>query len=365
MLPFTKRPARSDEGSDLLKTGDIEVLPAGDRPARANANASSSFPSPPAGRPRVFARSSPDEEMTTLLPRKGMTFSARPPAAVAPVPMPKLAPVRSPRPMLEEPPTRQFVMRPGAPPPSLSPVVEPVAPPAAPAATAPASPVAGPLRASNRPPALEMKPVGAVKANAKASSGKGSDPRIDPPATVVTARTRIVAARPTMSWAAALVAMGVFVGLVTAVVARGDADTLIDATASFVDPSGGAHAAGAGMETVSVQTKAEERRTTLVPTIDTLVVPDPPADARTAAADTSAATPLPPRPAPVAFAAPVRRPVWHPSRPAPSPERVASAKPAAAPKAASSKPGRASDDDVESASAADALAKAQLEASLR
>jgi hypothetical protein len=364
VLPFTKRPARSEEGSDLLKTGDIEVVPTGDRPARANAN--SSFPPPPAGRPRVFTRSSPDDEMTTLLPRKGMTFSARPPAAIAPVPMPKLAPARSPRPMLEEPPTRQFVMRPGAPPPSLSPVVEPAAPPAAPAATGPASPVAGPLRQSNRPPALEMKPVGAVKANAKATPGKGSDPRIDPPATVVTARTRIVAARPTMSWAAALVAMGVFVGLVTAVVARGDADTLIDATASFVDPSGGAHAAGAGMEAVSVQTKAEERRTTLLPTIDTLVVPEPPADARTAAADTSAATPLPPRPAPVAFAAPVRRPVWHPSRPAPSQERIAaSAKPAPAPKAASAKPGRASDDDVESASAADALAKAQLEASLR
>ena len=350
MLPFTKRTVRSEEASELINTGDIEVVP-----SAARANKGSSFPSPPSARPRVFARSSSDDEMTTLLPRKGMTFSSRPPAPIAPVPMPKLASSRPPRAMLEEPPTRQFV-RPSAPPPSVS-------------------PVAGPPRASNKPPspqlaqqheraALKPQPVPVV-AESK------SDPRIDPPATVVTARTRIVAARPTMSWAAALVAMGVFVGLVTAVVARGDADTLIDATASFVDPSGG-HAAGAGVEASSVQTKAEERRTTVLSTIDTLLPEPSPGDTRTASADTTTASPLPPRPAPVAFAAPAvhRTPAWHPAaRPAAShedKERVASAKPAPAPKAApAAKSSRASDDDVESASAADALAKAQLEASLR
>ena len=352
MLPFTKRTVRSEEASELIKTGDIEVVP-----AAARANQGSPFPSPPSGRPRVFARSlAADDEMTTLLPRKGMTFSARPPAPVAPVPMPKLASSRPPRAMLEEPPTRQFV-RPSAPPPSVS-------------------PVAGPPRSSNRPPpqlaaqheraALKPQPVPVLAAAAK------SDPRIDPPATVVTARTRIVAARPTMSWAAALVAMGVFVGLVTAVVARGDADTLIDATASFVDPSGG-HAAGAGVEVSSVQTKAEEHRTTVLSTIDTLLADSPPSDARTATADTATASPLPPRPAPVAYAAPVVHhvAVWHPApRPAPvheEKERVASnARSTSAPKAApAAKSARASDDDVESASAADALAKAQLEASLR
>ena len=57
------------------------------------------------------------------------------------------------------------------------------------------------------------------------------------PATVITTRTKVLIGRPTISWAAALVAMGIFVGLVTAVVARGDADTLIDATAGFVDPT--------------------------------------------------------------------------------------------------------------------------------
>ena len=46
-----------------------------------------------------------------------------------------------------------------------------------------------------------------------------SEPHINPGATVVTARTL---SRPTASWAAALVAMGIFAGLVTAAVARGD-----------------------------------------------------------------------------------------------------------------------------------------------
>jgi hypothetical protein len=284
-----------------------------------------------------------------------MTFSSRPPASVTPVPMPKLASARPPRATLEEPPTRQFV-RPSAPPPSVS-------------------PVAGPPRASARPTArlgqaqaersaLKPQPIPAEIENLKS----------DPPATVITARTRIVAARPTMSWAAALVAMGVFVGLVTAVVARGDADTLIDATASFVDPSG-AHAAAAGLDVSSVQTKADERRTSLVATVDTLL-PATVASADTAA--TAAASPLPPRPAPVAYAAPaVHHAAWHPAPARPAvqheerashEERVASnpaPKPAPAPKAAPSRTSRATEDDVESASAADALAKAQLEASLR
>ncbi len=49
-----------------------------------------------------------------------------------------------------------------------------------------------------------------------------SDPRFNPAATVMTARS--LAGRPTVSWAAALVVMGIFAGLVTAAVARGDLD---------------------------------------------------------------------------------------------------------------------------------------------
>jgi hypothetical protein len=47
-----------------------------------------------------------------------------------------------------------------------------------------------------------------------------SDPRFNPGATVLTSRS--LAGRPTVSWAAALVVMGIFAGLVTAAVARGD-----------------------------------------------------------------------------------------------------------------------------------------------
>ncbi|HEX7667293.1 MAG TPA: hypothetical protein VF407_22330, partial [Polyangiaceae bacterium] len=51
-------------------------------------------------------------------------------------------------------------------------------------------------------------------------SAMDSEPHIHAGATVLTART--LKSRPTMSWAAALVAMGIFAGLVTAAVARGD-----------------------------------------------------------------------------------------------------------------------------------------------
>ncbi len=345
MLPFTKRSARLED-SEMINTGDVQVVSSA-RPlpaAMAPTVPAKSFPAP-STKPRVFSRSVTDDEMTTLLPRKGMTFSSRPPPPVTPVPMPKLASSRPPpRATLEEPPTRQFI-RPSAPPPPS------------------VSPIAGPPRASNRPAAKLAAQDERTTIKRDVSDKMKSDPPIDPPATVITARTRIVQARPTMSWAAALVAMGVFVGLVTAVVARGDADTLIDATASFVDPSG-AHAAAAGVEVAAVQTKAEEPRTTFVQTVDTLLAATP-----VAALEGVNAVPQPPHPAPVAYAAPVHHAAWHPApkpavhaAPAASHEdRVAAAAPAPAPKASK----HASEDDVESASAADALAKAQLEASLR
>jgi hypothetical protein len=170
--------------------------------------------------------------------------------------------------------------------------------------------------------------------------------------------------------------MGVFVGLVTAVVARGDADTLIDAAASFVDPSGG-HAAASGSTVSSIQTKAQETHTNCVAVTDTLVAA-PSSDPARVAWDAQSAAPLPARPAPVAYAAPVHhaRPAVHvaPAKEAKEAkeskenkeERVAVNAAKVAPTAkASLKAARGNDDDMESASAADALAKAQLEASLR
>jgi len=360
VLPFTKRSARSEESSELIKTGDIEVVKS------PGAKRTVAFPAP-GDRPRVFARSSSDEEMTTLLPRKGMTFSVRPGAPVTPVPMPKRASTNPPRAMLEEPPTRQFI-KPSSPPPSISPVAGPPRSNRAPA------PARAALASQHARAALRPQPVPSI-----AEDARKSDPRIDPPATVVTTRTRIVAARPTISWAAALVAMGVFVGLVTAVVARGDADTLIDAAASFVDPSGG-HAAASGSTVSSIQTKAQETHTNCVAVTDTLVAA-PSADPARVAWDAQSAAPLPARPAPVAYAAPVHhaRPAVHvaPAKEAKEAkeskeskenkeERVAVNAAKVAPTAkASLKAARGNDDDMESASAADALAKAQLEASLR
>lgn len=63
-----------------------------------------------------------------------------------------------------------------------------------------------------------------------------SEARMDPPATVFTQSSGSRGSR-TMSWAAALMAVGIFVGLVAAVVAGGGSDTLADTSASFVDPS--------------------------------------------------------------------------------------------------------------------------------
>jgi hypothetical protein len=344
VLPFTKRSSRSDEELDDSDSDDATI-------ARAP---TSSLPPPPADRPRVFTRSAAaDEDMTTLLPRKAAVLVGRPPTPVEPVPMPKLTSSRPPRAMLAEPPTRLFAVA-SAPPPSVS-------------------PVAGPPRSasrSNPPPAPQIGQASTVPQPVPAApeQGRPSDLPVDPPATVITAGTRIVAARPTMSWAAGLVAIGVSVGLVTAVITRGDGDTVMDATASLVDPSG-AHAAGAGIEVSSVQTKADERRTSLVATVDTLVPVIPPIEVRPAVEDAVVASPLPQRPAP----APVVH-HWHPASHAAAHEAReareertanAAAKAAPAPKVAAPKAARASDEDVESASAADALAKAQLDASLR
>ena len=362
MLPFTKRSARGDEAPELINTGDIEVV-------RQQKNASS-FPSPPADRPRVFSRSVPDDEMTTLMPRKGVLaqFTSRLPQAMTP-----RSTSTRPKPVLMEEPTQAFVRPPAAPAPSAPP---------------PALPKPN-MRHMTRPaPRQEIAPqsLAPVAMTALPAAKQDSDAKIDPPATVITTRTRIITPRPTVSWAAALVAMGVFVGLVTAVIARGDADSLIDATASFVDPSG-SHAAGSANGAIaSLQSKFDPPTRSYMPLSDSAAAPAKDDEPKSVALnDLPTASPQPQKAAPVAYAAPARawRPAWRPARPAPvakapkepkeakdaSEEKVAAAPKATAPAskhAAAGAPAKgASDDDVESASAADALAKAQLEASLK
>lgn len=70
-----------------------------------------------------------------------------------------------------------------------------------------------------------------------------SDGRMDPPGTSVTARHK-VSGRPASAWAIALVAAGLFVG-VGAVAVMQSNDSLMDTTASFVDPSRAAKGAPA------------------------------------------------------------------------------------------------------------------------
>jgi hypothetical protein len=242
------------------------------------------------------------------------------------------------------------------------------------------------------PPApVHTRPLPEVKG---AHRDLTTDPRFEVPAAVITQRTRILPPKQTWSWGAALIGLGIAAGLASAIVARGDADSLLDATARIVDPSG-THAAGATPQTIAPLAMAAAAATTPATTpgfasTPVMMMGAQPA-VQTAAQpvaiapppklpDPSLAKPEPPRPAPVAWAAPVRHAqVQHASQqaaaqPAPQPaaaaappaprpaqQQVAAAKPAPASKGAPAPKGN----EMESASAADALAKAQLEASLR
>jgi hypothetical protein len=224
-----------------------------------------------------------------------------------------------------------------------------------------------------------------------------SDPTGDPPSAVITARTRITRGRSSMSWAAGLMAVGAIVGLVTAVIARGDADGLIDATATLVDPSHApAHAGGAAAQAAvlpafldpSAKAGDKDKGACLEvgeATVSAPVVVNGPEKAEkaesskksamlTGADPAAAAKPAPPRAASVAYAAPVRpHPAPAPAAPQPATASgngwLANVTPAGAgaPIGRPSKASKGSNSagEFENAQAADALAKAQLEASLR
>lgn len=193
----------------------------------------------------------------------------------------------------------------------------------------------------------------------------------DLPPTVITSSVKVSSGRPTPSWAAALVALGVFAGLVTAVLARGDGDALLHAGAQLVDPSQRA-AAAAQMPAVVQPTAvavaqppvsnppavstpapakiscAEETKPVVVNETKGLDVTAPKPEKQAAAS----------KPAPQVVAS---KPVVKPAVLAP---KVDAPVVAAAPKPSVARPApkKAADDD--SAAAADALAKAQLEAAL-
>jgi hypothetical protein len=126
----------------------------------------------------------------------------------------------------------------------------------------------------------------------------------------------IAGARPSASWAAALVALGVFGGVVTAIVAGGETDSLLRAGATFIDPN-------------TRSAIAMQLPTTVAPTIVNQVA-EPAHAAPPAPADTIVVGepvdigPLPPGGGPAKRIADARtdsHPSRSESRPAPKPEQ--------------------------------------------
>ena len=386
MLPSSKRSRNHDE---VIRTGDFEVV-----------------------------QNDADEERTLLF--KGSHKSMLPPKPAEAVATPSMKAPRAPNMNLrglvragqESPRAMEKTNLRGAVRPRMETedrtVLRPMStlPPALmqkPASSPPPSPrpAAGVRPAMMPTPYMPMKPaVGAsvapvaIPVNAPGGADRKSDPPGDPPSSVITAKTRIVRARASMSWAVGLMAVGAVVGLVTAVIARGDADSLIDATATLVDPSHApAHAGGAAAQAAVLpaflepsSAKAGDKSASLdvgEATVSAPVVmsgPEKPEKAEskktamlTGADPSAAAKPAPPRAAPVAYAAPVRpHPAPAPAAPQPanasgSSGWLANVTPAGAgaPIGRPSKSAQGAGGECENAAAADALAKAQLEASLR
>jgi hypothetical protein len=227
-----------------------------------------------------------------------------------------------------------------------------------------------------------------------------SDGRMDPAGTAVSVRGKS-AGRSGMSWAMALAAFGLFVGVGAVAVMNGNADGVIETGASFVDPSRAAGGKAAGGQPpaapptgapTGVPVGADPPPAVAVPpvavaapaappvatapavaavappaaTVPAVVTPAapppvaaaPPAPVAVAAAAPRAAAPVAaapqPRQAPVA-AAPVSRPV----RQAPA----AAEEPAAAKPPKPGKGGKGGEVDDETKKALDELQKAQLERS--
>jgi hypothetical protein len=122
---------------------------------------------------------------------------------------------------------------------------------------------------SNYPPAAQSHPYhampvpsGSIAANQvnpampahfRMAQTGAITPAMDPPGTAVTSNNPRVSGRPAMSWAAALAACGVFVGVVAVAIAQ-RGDSLSDTQSAFVDPSHTAKAPAAQpVETQSTQ----------------------------------------------------------------------------------------------------------------
>jgi hypothetical protein len=449
MLPSSKRPPRSLEPSEVIRTGDYEVVNASSSSRRDGARGQRPQATRGSDRPRVFQPSVDDEDKTTLFAGSIRTMLPPKPRA-GELQVPSMRPAKTPNVNLrglvresarEKPPSPESlrnesprgsarprqdtedrtILRPTSTlPPALQRTVTQAAP-SSPPTPAPRPPSAR-APAMMPTPYVPMRPLGTagqtappVSLNAPGGSDRKSDPHADPPSHVITAKTRILRTKSSLTWAAGLMALGTIVGLVTAVVARGDADSVLDATASFVDPSHAsvaAHANGAVAQAAVLPSFVETGKHTATAPLGTdqnpapgactdtpavasapvltvstpVVVNSPPPAAKTAsiagAEPKEAARPLPPKPAPMAWAAPAHvAPKAVAAAPA-APQQASTtggwlanvtppnagapiARPTSKAAAAAAKGAGGAGGEFESAAAADALAKAQLEASLR
>jgi hypothetical protein len=187
--------------------------------------------------------------------------------------------------------------------------------------------------------------------------------------------------RPTMGWATALVALGVFAGIITAFVARGEG---LATAAAFIDPSHAvtadvakavaaqppqnpvAMAAGAAMpqpQAVTQKPAAPACNADAVAPVPAKVeakVEAPKVEAKVEAKVVAAKVEKPEPKVVAHYVAPAR----HVEAVVREPAQVAVATPPPAITKPAGKAARHGGDDMESASAADALAKAQLDAAL-
>lgn len=394
MLPFHKRLASSEY---TLDTDDLEPVslppvstPPSFRPARPNI--------------RIAARD--DDERTMMVPSSRRTPAPQmaPSARSQALRMPKIPMSFVPRISVSD--EEVTLVRPGM---RSTGTLLTMRADAQPASHSPRVEIAAMVRdelASKLEPRETAAGTSEIKLDAAVPSAAQSqeirsvralDVASDPPAATITTRTRLGGARPTASWAAALVALGVFAGLVTAMVARGEtplasaaqAQMVAEVKAPVANVAAAQQGSGALPPVIAAALKAPAQQQAApscaapelapvavatanpVPTVvaaAAVVAPAP--EVKQAAPDLKpayAAVDVKPASKPVAYVAPVAKPVVHAAAPKVDSAPAIAAAPTPAPKPAAlakSKPSKATGDDMEQASAADALARAQLEAAL-
>ncbi|MEO8796725.1 MAG: hypothetical protein ABI551_02470 [Polyangiaceae bacterium] len=211
MLPFQKRNVSNSQAEDLSSDDIVEVVHkvrhAASLAPAATLNATMRSVQPASRRQAPMARFEEDEEeMTCLMPAKGLLI---------PTPASRPAPRRSARET-----STSFRPMPNSIP--RSPLYSthettPVERRTANQRLAYATPQPMAVMAARQEMFVPKAPASLAP---MAMPSVDSEPHIHAGATVLTART--LKSRPTASWAAALVAMGIFAGLFTAAIARGD-----------------------------------------------------------------------------------------------------------------------------------------------